>query len=330
MSSINDVAEHAGVSRQTVSNVLNNPERVRDETRQRVLAAIDELDYHPNRRAQNLRSRRSHLLGIDVAEMGSHEVSPVIDRFIHALSVEASHHGYHVLLFPRTGDATQSHVPLHETHTVDGFVLVDTEPDDARAAVLVQAQVPFVAFGRTGGRLRHDVVDVDGAAGGRAIAEELAASGCERPAFVAWPEGSLAGEERLAGFKDGWRAAGHDPEHLQVVRRLNRVSDGVDAAQTLVDRSPAPDAIVAVSDLLAVGVVRGLRSRSLRPGRDLRVIGYDDAPIAAHLDPPLTTVRQPLQAVAARIIARFLARLDDPDAPVAEELLAPQLVIRET
>jgi DNA-binding LacI/PurR family transcriptional regulator len=331
MASIVEVAARAGVSRQTVSNVLNAPERVRPETRARVEAAIEALGYHPNRSAQNLRSQRAHLLALDLAPTGPHEVSPVLERFVHALSETAAEHGYHLLIFPRTGDPTASHLPLVDTRTVDGFVLVDTERDDHRVKVLADRQIPFVTFGRTDGGVDHDAIDVDGVYGGRLVGEHLAAAGCRRVGFVGWPEGSLAGDARYAGLTQGWCDAGRSPTDLDLVRCLNSVEDGVEAVRELAARpSGLPDAIAAVSDLLAVGVIRGLRAHGLVAGRDVRVVGYDDAPIAAHLDPPLTTVRQPLEEVAQRVLARFLARLDDPDAPTVTELLEPQLVVRST
>jgi DNA-binding LacI/PurR family transcriptional regulator len=330
VASIVDVAARAGVSRQTVSNVLNAPDRVSPQTRRRVEEAISQLHYRPNRSAQNLRSQRSRLLGVDLAPMGPHEVAPVLDRFVHALSEEAARHGYHVLLFPRAGDGGATHLGLYETRTVDGFVLVDTERDDPRAAALVGEDVPFVTFGRTGATSAHDVVDVDGFAGGRAVASQLVASGCRRPAYVAWPEGSLAGDDRLAGFLAGCEDAGIDPGSVPVLRRLNRVEDGVDAALSLVEAAERPDAIATVSDLIAVGVIRGLRSLGLRAGDEIRVVGFDDAPLSAHLDPPLTTVRQPLGEVARRVVERFLARLSDPDSPVVTQLLEPYLVVRRT
>jgi DNA-binding LacI/PurR family transcriptional regulator len=335
VASLVEVARLAGVSRQTVSNVLNAPDRVATATRARVEAAIAELGYRPNRSAQNLRSRRSRLLGMDLAPTGPDEVSPVLDRFTHALTEEAARVGYHVLIFPRTDDPTTSHLPLHDTRTVDGFVLVDTAADDGRAELLSKHNVPFVAFGGTGGRIPHDVIDVDGAAGTRMAVESLLASGVHRPAYLGWPDTSLAGNARRAGFEEACRAGGLDVASLPMLRRLNRVEDGVEAAMTLfagVDRDDVdrPDAIVAASDLLAVGVIRGLRSLGLTAGRDVRVVGFDDAPIAAHLDPPLTTVRQPLEEVARRVLSRFLARLEEPDAPVTSELLDPHLVVRLT
>jgi DNA-binding LacI/PurR family transcriptional regulator len=331
MASIVEVAARAGVSRQTVSNVLNAPERVRAETRARVEAAIEELGYHPNRSAQNLRSQRAHLLALDLAPTGAHEVSPVLDRFVHALSESAAEHGYHLLIFPRTGDPTTSHLPLTETRTVDGFVLVDTEREDHRVKVLADRQVPFVTFGRTGGSVGHDAIDVDGVVGGRLVAEHLAAAGCRRVGFVGWPEGSLAGDDRYAGLTAGWRDAGRAVTDLDLVRCINGVEEGARAVHELAARPGGlPDAIATVCDLLAVGVIRGLRAHGLVAGRDVRVVGYDDAPIAAHLEPPLTTVRQPLDEVARRVVERFLARLDDPDAPTVTELLEPQLIVRST
>lgn len=333
VASLVDVARLAGVSRQTVSNVVNAPDRVAPATRARVEAAIAELGYRPNRSAQNLRSRRSRLLGLDLAPTGPDEVSPVQDRFIHALTEEAARAGYHVLIFPRTDDPTSSHLPLFDTRAVDGFVLFETFEDDPRASVLAKHGVPFVAFGSTGGHIAHDVVDVDNEAGSRLVMQELLAAGVRRPAFLGWPENSLVGNARRDGFVEACRAGGIDVASLPLLRRLNRVEDGVEAALTLfadASTDERPDAVVCASDLLAVGVIRALRSLGLRAGRDVRVVGFDDAPIAAHLDPPLTTVRQPLDEVARRVLSRFLARLDEPDAPVTSELLDPHLVVRLT
>ena len=331
MASIVDVAAAAGVSRQTVSNVLNAPERVRPETRERVEAAIAELGYRPNSGARNLRSKRSGLIGVDLAPTGPDEVSPVLDQFVHALSEAAAEHGYHVMIFPRGHDARDTHLPLIETRTVDGFVLVDTDRDDRRAKLLAERSVPFVTFGRTGEASAHDVIDVDGSAGGRMVASHLREGRCTEAAFIGWPEGSLAGDARLQGFLDGWIDQDGRPLQVAVRRHRNRVDEAVGAVRDLVaEADRVPDAIVAVSDLLAVGVIRGLRSIGLQAGRDVRVVGFDDAPIAAHLDPPLTTVRQPLAEVAARVVQRFVARLHAPDAPVVLDLLTPELVVRDT
>lgn len=330
MTSLMDVAQRAGVSRQTVSNVLNAPDRVASVTRERVEAAIAELGYRPNRSAQNLRSRRSRLLGLDLKPTGPEEVSPVLDRFVHALSEEAARVGYHVLVFPRADDAAVTHLPLHATRTVDGFVLVDTEAMDRRVEVLAKNDVPFVTFGRTAGGVAHDAVDVDGHLGGRIAATEALSRGARRPAFVTWPKGSLVGDARLAGFLEVCAEAGIPGTDVAVLRRLHRVEDGVEAALTLLRGDPSIDAIVASCDLLAVGVLRAIRSLGLRAGHDVRVIGFDDSPIAAHLDPPLTTVGQPVREVAKRVISTFLARLDDPEAPVSVELLEPHLVVRLT
>ncbi len=330
MTSLLEVARRAGVSRQTVSNVINAPDRVAASTRERVEAAIEELSYVPNRSARNLRSRRSHLLGLDLLPTGPNEFSPVLDRFVHALTEEASRFGYHVLVFPRGEDPGTSHLPLHATQTVDGFVLIDTEFDDPRAEVLAKNDVPFVTFGTTGGNIVHDVVEVDGHLGGRLAGREALARGARAPAFIGWPEGSLAGDARLAGFLEVCGESGLSVEEVPVLRRMNRVEDGVEAAMTLLRADRSVDAIVTVSDLLAVGVLRAIRSFSLRAGQDVRVVGFDDAPIAAHLDPPLTTVGQPVREVAQRVIATFLARLEDPEAPVRVDLLDPYIVVRLT
>jgi len=328
--SINDVAARAGVSRQTVSNVLNAPERVADTTRSRVEDAITALGYRPNTTARNLRRQRTRLLGLGLLGGDPDWTSTVINRFIHALTAAAAEQQFHVLLVPRGDDPVRTHLELHESGTVDGFALIDNEPDDARVQALADRRVPFVAFGRTHIRTPHDVVDVDGAAGTRDGVAHLAAQGRRRLAFVGWPEDSLVGEERLRGVREGCVAAGLDPAELEVVRRPNTIAAGAEAAGVLLAGRRPPDGIVAVSDTLAIGVFRALRGRGLMPGQDVGVVGFDDAATAAQLDPPLTTVRQPLVAVARRIVERIEVRCTTPDADHVRELIAPELVVRET
>ena len=328
--SINDVAGRAGVSRQTVSNVLNAPERVAPGTRTRVEDAIDALGYRPNQTARSLRAQRTRLIGLALTGGDPDWTSTVINRFLHAFTEAAAAERFNVLLFPRGSDPVRSHLALYETSTVDGFVLMDNEPDDPRVQALAERGVPFVAFGRTHVDAPHDVIDVDGASGTRAAVEHLVAKGRRNLGFVGWPSDSIVGEERLRGAREGCAAADLDPDDLAVVRRVNTIAAGTDAASVLLDQPRPPDGIVAASDTLAIGVFRALRARGLTPGRDVGVVGFDDAPTAAQLDPPLTSVRQPLQEVAERIVQRIEVRFTALDEPHVQELIAPRLIVRET
>ncbi|NUT38452.1 MAG: LacI family DNA-binding transcriptional regulator, partial [Thermoactinospora sp.] len=213
---ISDVARQAGVSRQTVSNVLNTPERVAPGTAARVRRAIDELGYRPNRVARNLRGRRSHLIGIMIGRTSG--LTGLLDRFLHALTEAAGAAGYHVLLFPRTSVAAElaTYEDLLRTGTVDGFVLVDVRVRDERPPWFKERDIPFVCFGRPWG---HDHaafpwVDVDGRHGTAAAVDHLVALGHRRVAYLGWPEETGFGDERRAGWREAVRRHGLDERDL--------------------------------------------------------------------------------------------------------------------
>jgi DNA-binding LacI/PurR family transcriptional regulator len=327
---LNDVATLARVSRQTVSNVLNAPDRVRPDTAERVRAAIRQLEYQPHRLARNLKTRTSRMIGYEIARTPPGTINPVLDRFVHALVETARDDGYHVLLFtPDESGQVAAYDELVGTHTVDGFVLSEVNYGDPRAAVLQERGTPFVTFGRPDLAIPHSWVDVDGAAGTQAAVEHLVERGHQRLAFVGWPTGSATGDRRAEGFVHALNALGRPYEPGLDVRVEDSVEDGARALDRLLDRADPPTAVVCVSDSIAGGVVRAARIRGLAVGTDLAVTGFDDTPIAALLTPPLTSVRQPLEAVARRIVSRLTSLLagEQPDEP-AGELLAPELVVR--
>lgn len=327
---LNDVATLARVSRQTVSNVLNAPDRVRPDTAERVREAIRQLGYQPHRLARNLKTRTSRMIGYEIARTPPGTINPVLDRFVHALVETARDDGYHVLLFtPDENGQVAAYDELVGTHTVDGFVLSEVNYGDPRAAALQERGAPFVTFGRPDLAIPHSWVDVDGAAGTEAVVEHLVHRGHQRLGFVGWPPGSATGDRRAEGFVRALAAAGQSYDPTLDVRVEDSVEDGARSLDRLLDRPDPPTAVVCVSDSIAAGAVRAARGRGLAVGTDFAVTGFDDTPVAALLTPPLTSVRQPLEAVARRIVSRLTALLagEQHDEP-AGELLAPELVVR--
>lgn len=328
---LNDVAAAANVSRQTVSNVLNAPQRVRPDTAERVRAAIRQLGYQPHRLARNLKARTSRMIGYEIARTPPGAINPVLDRFVHALVETARDAGYHLLLFtPDENGQAAAYDELVGTHTVDGFVLSEVGYGDPRAAVLQGRGTPFVTFGRPDLPIPHSWVDVDGAAGTAAAVEHLAQRGHHRLAFVGWPTGSATGDRRAEGFINAVKQAGLRYDPALDVRVEDSVDDGARALQRLLGTSEPPTAIVCVSDSIAAGVVRAARDRGLAVGADLAVTGFDDTPVAALLTPSLTSVRQPLEAVARRVVSRLTAALAGEQDGASGELLAPELVVRNS
>jgi DNA-binding LacI/PurR family transcriptional regulator len=323
-----DVAQAAGVSRQTVSNVLRTPGRVRAETRERVERAIAELGYRPNRVAQSLRAQTSRMIGYRIEPTQPHALASIHDRLLHALAEAGREQDHHLLLF--TADAPDDEVAncltLHRTGAIDGIVLYGIEGEDPRPPALLRHGVPFAAFGRTGADLHHTWVDVDNALGTGAAVEHLVARGHRRIAFVGWPEGSVVGDRRAEGWrtsldKHGLLAACHDLD----LRGEDGLANGARLATFLLDRPFPPTAVVAASDTLATGVLNAVRGRGGTPGVDVAVIGFDDTPTAAVLD--LSSVRQPIEAIGHATIRALLAALAGDTEPTGR-LLPPQLVVR--
>jgi DNA-binding LacI/PurR family transcriptional regulator len=326
---IKDVSERAGVSVGTVSNVLNAPQRVAPQTRERVLQVVSELGYRPNRAARGLQARRTYLIGYLLPERETN-VNTALDSFLHELVSTASPHGLEVVLFaPRAGQtALEGYRDPIRRGDVDGFVLSETNYDDERIALLSRSGFPFVSFGRSLAEDPFAWVDVDGASGIADAVRHLLGAGHRSIALVAWPEGSESGDDRVAGYRRALTRAGVAPNPLLEVRCLNGVDQGRKAWRRLSLMDSPPTAVVAVQDQLAIGVLLEAQAMGLRPGVDLAVTGFDDTPAGALLG--LSTVRQPLREVCRLLVEHLVHRIEDPWADPGHDLVRPELVIRSS
>ena len=323
------VARAAAVSHQTVSNVINAPHLVREQTRKRVEEIIAQTGYRPLKAAQTLRTRRSHLIAVIIPAPGEWH-GELHNAFLHALTRQAQKSGYRVLLFTATDDDEEigAYDQLLSDYTLDAFVLTGTHSGDRRTSWLRRKHVPFVTFGRPwGSNVSHPWVDVDGAHGERVATEHLIAAGHRRIAFLGWPEGSDVGDDRASGWARACEAAGLPPR----LRRMeDELTQGRTACASLLDSAEPPTAFVCVSDTIALGAWTEVTSRGLVPGQDAAVIGFDDSSAAAAVG--LTTIAQPLDEVAGACLAA-LGKLLAPRAarhssPYDRVLLEPRLVLR--
>jgi DNA-binding LacI/PurR family transcriptional regulator len=322
------VAGHARVSRQTVSNVINSPHLVRQETRDRVRAAIETLGYRTNQAARQMRTGRSRLIAVRIEPTRDGINGSILDRFLHGLTEAAAPAGYRIVLYTAADDDAEiaAYGDLLASHDLDAFVLTSTHHGDARTRWLAERRVAFVTFGRPWSAPdRHCWVDVDGAAGTAEATGRLLAAGHRRVGFIGWPAGSDVGNDRLAGWDAALRAAGHDPAGLR-----RHVDDGVDAGERaagdLLDAA-GPTALVCASDSLALGALRAVGARG--PGR-VAVIGFDDTPVAQAVG--LTSVAQPLAEAASGCVA-LLTRLLDGAGDAGHHgslMLRPRVVARDS
>jgi len=323
------VADEAGVSRQTVSNALNNPELLRPETLVRVQSVIERLGYSPNRAARQLRTRSSHLIGLRFEPAQEGTSNALMDRFLHSLTEAASRTGHHVLLF--SGDSKNpldGYDDLLRSTAVDAFVVTDTYAGTPQAGFLRERGAPFVAFGRPWDEpgADHAWTDVDGAHGARLATEHLLEQGHRRIAWLGWEKTSRIGEDRRSGWQGAMQAAGQDVRGLGV-----RITDNVDAARLAAHElleDPSVTAFSCASDTLAIGVLHACAERGLRPGRDIGVVGFDDSLAAQVTWPGLSSVRQPLEEVAVELVR--ILHLVLAHKPIGDKgrMLRPSLVVR--
>jgi len=324
-----DVADLAGVSRQTVSNALNNPDLLRADTLERVQAAVAQLGYSPNRAARNLRTRSSRLIGMRFVPGQEGTANAAMDRFVHSLVETSREAGYHVLLFAGHGtDALAGYDDLLRSTAVDAFVVTDTFLGNPQTTWLEERGAPFVAFGRPWDQpeATHPWVDVDGAAGVAAATEHLLGHGHSRVAWIGWRKDSRIGEDRRSGWTRVMHAAGLPTAGL-ASRTEDTVASGRDAAAVLLDEAGAT-AFACASDTLAMGVLHVLAERGLTPGRDVAVVGFDDSQVAQVVPGGLTSVRQPLEQVAVEIVAALSGLLAHPPVSGPNVLLEPTLAVR--
>ncbi len=331
---IRDVAKEAGVSIATVSYVLNGSKHVADDTRRRVLETVERLGYRANIMARNLQASETRLLGYTWRPSPAGTFNPILDRFLQAIAEAAAQHGYRILTFPTNSieEELDTYRELMRIGQVDGFVLSNTNLHDQRVRSLLDANFPFVAFGRSNPEWDFPWVDVDGAAGFEMATQHLIDLGHRRIALLAWPEPSLTGRYRTEGYQAAMARAGIAGDPAWIVRCGNFYTEAYEATCRVLALSPAtrPTAIVAMSDLMAMGAINAAWDAGLHVGRELSVVGFDDSPVARFLRPSLTSMHQPIGEVGERL-ATMLADLCG-DRPIAEPhvLLKPTLEVRES
>lgn len=318
------LAAELKVSRQTISNVINFPERVREETRARVEAAIERSGYRPSVAARALRSQRSMALGMRLSPMRNGISGAFMDHFMREMVVLADVHGYRMVTFPAvTGDdEVERLAEMRGSLAIDAAILTDTWTDDDRPARLTVAEVPFVAFGRPWGMEDHGAwVDVDGSAGAAEAARFLNGLGHDLVGFIGWSDGSPVGADRKAGWEEALGFSAADADRL-VIEGDDTVEVGAAAMEQLLDRGVS--AVVCASDTLAVGAETLRRARGLT---GVAVTGFDDTPVARALRIP--SVRQPVEDIARIALGILLSRLKDPTAETEGVIVRPVLETRQ-
>jgi len=331
---LKEVAARASVSYQTVSKVINHKAHVSEETEERIYAAIREMGYTPSYTARSLRSQRSNTIGYSWQPSRPDQANPILDEFLQSMFRAAEASGYYLLCFPYHSEiSTQldTYRDLIDTGRVDGFILSVVNYDDPCVDFLLKRKFPFVAFGHLDNLSAFPNIDVDGGKGLHMAVDHLLSLGHRRIAALAWPADSRVGNNRMDGYFSALQDAGIDVPAEWVQRGEGSYDVGYRHTLKLLSLPVLirPTAVVAMNDLMAIGAMAAIRQKGLRPGIDIGVTGFDDTPTARYLNPPLTSLRQPVSSIGQNLMERLISYLESGVYPEPiGELVAPQLVIR--
>lgn len=326
-----DVAKRAGVSRTTVSFVLNSVKaaNISEETRQRVLSAVEELGYAPDAAAQALASGRTQTIGMVFRSNPYITADLAHMQIIEGLMAVARRSGVRLLIDSVTqAETADTYVQLTRTKRIDGLILSDPRVDDVALRDLVSDGFPIVLLGRLPD-VKACSIEFDNRGGARAAAEHLLAQGHSRIGFIGYSPLAFTGvAERLHGYQEALAAAG-----LAFDETLVRYGDcspgsGFAATMSLLAAPNAPTALFVTSDVLAFGALAAIHARGLAIPGDVAVVGFDDNPLAQFATPPLTTMRVSFEDMGRRAGKMLLDRIFDNVEPGREVLLAAELIIR--
>jgi len=336
------VAKAARVSPSTVSNVLNGRvDRMLPQTRRRVEHAMKRLDYRPNRTARRLRTGRVASIGLIVPSVAN----PFWGAFARHIEAAALAVGYHVLLCnsERDPERERSYVDELWAEGIRGIVLCTSLPSLAHLSDKLDDGLSLVAFDRTaqvGDPPQVVNISLDNAVGAQLATRHLLALGHRRFAFVSGSLKSINRRDRLRGFSEALRSEDLDPEQAQIWSGGNLSPDadldaaglGRAAATDLLAGDPQtrPTAIVAVNDMCALGICAGVRDAGLEVGRDVSVTGFDDIVLANLVYPALTTIRQPLEAMAEAAFDHVRRRIEGSPLTGESLLMRPELIVRQS
>jgi DNA-binding LacI/PurR family transcriptional regulator len=336
MTTIREIAQTAGVSIGTVSNYLNDPALVAEETRSRIEGVIKRLDYHPKAAARSLKSRLTHRIGLIpiVSPEDNRSEDPGDNAFLEllaGLNTVAAENGFDILISAATNPTQEikTYERVVGEAQIDGLVVMGIHAQDQRLKFLKEKKFPFVAYGRTDLSMQYPFVDVDGAGGIASAIDYLAEQGHKRIAYITPSSSLMCTRQRWEGF-----VRGMDQNHLTINNDYIIEGDfgetsGKVSTERLLDLPEPPTAILTSNDVCAFGCIRALQDHGLQAGREVSVIGFDDISLADHWQPALTTISTPFRKIGFSLMQTLLGILSGENVN-PQMVVETRLVIRES
>lgn len=323
-----DVADLADVSVQTVSAVINGKPGISEATQERVRAAVAHLGYRPDLTARSLRTKRTQTIALMLTDVSS----PVVARMAVTAESIAYRMQYNLVLYNTCDDVQRERFYVNSIvqRWLDGVLYISAQDQSTVPALLEEVGIPVVVIDRTPRDYSGPSVVLDNVEAGRIAGEHLLSLGHRRIAHVGGPRFVHISGERLQGLQNAVRSRSGTVE-LSVVQAQDwRMGSGYLATKRLLDRQSEFTALFAAGDLLAIGVMRALREHGLRVPDDVSVVGLDDIEMGRYLAPPLTTVRQSI-AEMAETGMRILLDIINGDPPEQSRVvMSPQIIVRES
>ncbi len=322
-----DVAKLAGVSPQTVSNVVNNRGGFTESTRHKVVLAIEETGYRPNRAARQLRTRNSMNIGFAMPLQDLDPRHPFAITFLQTVIETAQSSGNSVVMFTHGPDDVETVEGWAKSGEVDGFILCNVTPGDFRTRVFTAFGIPFAVLGRTSLGEPQSWVDMDNRAAMSDVVDHLVAKGHRTFAYLGYRGTQHWMVERLEGTRD--RLAEHGIHLAEQATLRCDYADVVSCLDTLLHSGERPSALITASDSLALLATTRARAHGLVVGTDLAITGFYAGPLEWLVDPPLTTVRPPMRRLARAVVSRLLLEMQGPSG-LPGEYVPTELSIGES
>jgi DNA-binding LacI/PurR family transcriptional regulator len=326
------VANRAGVSRATASRVLTGATNVSPQAREAVLEAAAAVSYMPNLAARALVTRRSDTIAFVVSEPEDRFFDdPFFARSLRGAHAVAAERGQQLVFVVKSGARDMDRfLTFASGGHVDGALLVSLHGRDPLPQRLLELGIPVVLNGRP--LIQVDglpYVDADNRDGARAATAQLLQRGCRVVGTITGPRDMAVGRDRLAGYRDAMRAVGEPVDSRVVVEGDFSLSGGFQAMRRLLKMVPDLDGVFVANDLMAVGAMQAVESVGRRIPGDVAVVGFDDIPLAMMANPPLTTVRQPIEAMGRQMATMLIDRLEG-RATEPRVILPTELVRRDS
>jgi len=327
---LEDIAAQAGVSRATVSRVVNNYPHITSEVRERVQTVIQNSGYRPHKIAQSLASRRSGMIGLVIPQIASTILTnPYFLYLIDSITRATNHHDLTLalFLFHSTDEEDRVAKSIFNTSLLDGVVITADRREDSFVRQLLEHGVPVVFIGKPGPNIDVPYVNVDNEKGGYMATTHLIQRNRRRIAAITALD-NTAGDDRYAGYRRALEAHGLPfRESLTADGDFSQES-GYLAMKNLLKE--APDAVFVSSDVMALGAQRAVREAGLCIPDDVSMVGFDDLPQAATAEPPLTTIRQPIDQLGPLAIALLKQAIELNHDAVESCVLPVDLIVRES